>query len=289
MESDAKTIVAIKFFEEAHLKWNKLIGLLNLAFEQKATAVTESEANRILNWFQENYPIYREQSDFKIYSSTAEGKTVEVDPLFDVVFSGCTYRNILHHYHKRFLPELQEVGPQLRGHLASVRNKKNQITDKKDSESSLNNLTRIMSRFHVAAIQLKKRRKNKTPFQIEDEYDVQDLLYAFLKLEFDDLRKEEYTPSYAGGASRIDAVLKKEKIIIEAKKASDNLTANKIGEQLIIDIAKYSQYPAIEMLVCFVYDPDFVVENSEGLKSDLEKLSTEKLKVIAIISPKGTA
>jgi hypothetical protein len=147
-------------------------------------------------------------------------------------------------------------------------------------------LLKTLNRFHIAVISLSKRRKGKTPFVIDDEYDVQDLLYTFLKLEFDDVRKEEFTPSYAGGASRIDFVLKKEKVIVEAKKTSDSLTTNKIGEQLIIDIAKYESYPEINTLVCFIYDPDYLIENSEGLKLDLEKKSTEKLKVIVIISPK---
>jgi hypothetical protein len=75
---------------------------------------------------------------------------------------------------------------------------------------------------------------------------------------------------------------------LRQKKTCENLTANKIGEQLIIDIAKYAKYPGVERLICFIYDPDFFVENAEGLKSDLEKLSTEKLKLTVMICPIGT-
>ena len=54
--------------------------------------------------------------------------------------------------------------------------------------------------------------------EIKDEYDVQDLLNALLRLNFDDVRPEEYTPSYAGSSTRVDFLLKKEKIVIEVKK-----------------------------------------------------------------------
>jgi DNA-binding sugar fermentation-stimulating protein len=61
---------------------------------------------------------------------------------------------------------------------------------------------------------------NRNTIEIEDEYDVQDLFHALLKLYFDDIRPEEYTPSYGGSASRVDFLLKDEQIIIEIKKDS---------------------------------------------------------------------
>jgi REase_DpnII-MboI len=52
---------------------------------------------------------------------------------------------------------------------------------------------------------------------MKDEYDVQDSLHALLKLHFDDVRREEWTPSYAGSQSRMDFLLKREKIVVETK------------------------------------------------------------------------
>lgn len=43
---------------------------------------------------------------------------------------------------------------------------------------------------------------------LEDEYDVQDLPHALLLLYFDDVRAEEWTPSYAGKSARMDFLLK---------------------------------------------------------------------------------
>jgi hypothetical protein len=283
METNKKD-AAIKFFEEALAKWNDFIELLNQVHLKTATQNTINQAEKILGWLQDNYSHYSGFSDFKMYTTNDNGERVEVDPLFDVLFRGCTFTNIVRNFEEYF-PELQQVHPQLRGHLSSITKAKKQNNDEKP-EMKLDKLLKTLSRFHIAIISLTKRRKGKTPFVIADEYDVQDLLYSFLKLEFDDVRKEEFTPSYAGGASKIDFVLKNEKIIVETKKTSDTLTTNKIGEQLIIDIAKYENYPEIDTLVCFIYDPDYLIENSEGLKLDLEKKSTKKLKVIVIVSPK---
>jgi hypothetical protein len=64
---------------------------------------------------------------------------------------------------------------------------------------------------------LQNRQRRRAPFEVADEYDVHDLLHAILKLHFDDVRPEEYTPSYAGSASRVDFFLPKERLVVEAK------------------------------------------------------------------------
>ena len=49
---------------------------------------------------------------------------------------------------------------------------------------------------------------------------MQDLLHAILKLHFDDVRPEEYTPSYSGNASKVDFYLPPERLVVEAKNDS---------------------------------------------------------------------
>nr|WP_250162867.1 hypothetical protein [Psychrobacter sp. WY6] len=53
---------------------------------------------------------------------------------------------------------------------------------------------------------------------------------------FDDVRPEEYTPSYAGAASRTDFLLKKEQIIIELKKSRKikRLERKKLANNLLL-------------------------------------------------------
>ena len=49
-------------------------------------------------------------------------------------------------------------------------------------------------RFHEVAKQLRISRANRTTVDIQDEYDVQDLMHALLRIFFDDVRDEEWTP-----------------------------------------------------------------------------------------------
>ena len=147
-------------------------------------------------------------------------------------------------------------------------------------------LERLCSRFHLVARQLRSRHSNRDTLHVEDEYDVQDLLHALLTLEHDDIRPEEWTPSYAGGSSRMDFLLKLEQIVIEAKKTRSGLGARELGEQLIVDIQKYKQHPDCRTLVCFVYDPEGRIANPRGIENDLSG-DKDGLTVRVIIAPKG--
>ncbi len=129
----------------------------------------------------------------------------------------------------------------------------------------------LIKRFHQVARQLRSRHSDRSTLEIEDEYDVQDLFHSLLKLNFDDIRAEEYTPSYAGSASRVDFLLKKEEIIIEIKKTRKGLGSKEIGEQLIIDSQRYQVHPNCNQLICFVYDPEGRIGNPKGIEGDLTK------------------
>ena len=117
------------------------------------------------------------------------------------------------------------------------------------------------------------------------EYDVQDLLSALLVLYFDDIRSEEWTPSYAGKSARMDFLLKNEKIVVEVKMTRKGLADKEIGDQLIIDIERYKEHPDCDILICFVYDPEGRITNPQGLSRDLQSQSKDDLKVIVLINP----
>ena len=162
--------------------------------------------------------------------------------------------------------------------------------DDSDSETGatdqLSLLERLCLRFHAAARTLQDRHDGRTTLEVNDEYDVQDLLHAFLRLHFDDIRPEEWTPSYAGRSSRVDFLLKAERIVVEVKKTRASMKAGELGEQLIIDRARYEQHPDCDTLVCFVYDPEGRIGNPAGIERDLEN-HTGGIKVRVIIAPKS--
>ena len=69
------------------------------------------------------------------------------------------------------------------------------------------------------------------------------IAHALLTLEHDDVRPEEWTPSYTGGSSRMDFLLKLEQIVVVAKKTRSGFGARESEEQLMVDIEKYKHHP----------------------------------------------
>ena len=114
-----------------------------------------------------------------------------------------------------------------------------------------NTFDMIFGNFHKVVKKMRNRYDNRETLDVKDEYDVQDLLFAILQIFFKDIRKEEWTPSYAGNSSRVDFLLKDEKVVIEVKKTRESMKDKDLGEQLIIDIAKYKSHPDCKNLICF--------------------------------------
>ncbi len=159
--------------------------------------------------------------------------------------------------------------------------------DQGGSSDPLTRIEHICARFPIVARQLRDRHQGRSTLTITDEYDVQDLLHALLKIDFDDVRAEEWSPSYAGKGSRLDFLIADHAVVVEVKKTRDTLRTGDLGDQLIVDIARYSRHPDCDRLICFIYDPELLIGNPAGLETDL---SGDKggLPVHVIVSPKGS-
>ena len=96
-------------------------------------------------------------------------------------------------------------------------------------------LRQIFENFGKLAGALRQRYGQRQPFEIQDEYDVQDITSGLLKLHFDEVRRETWTPPYAGNASRVDFVLPQTKVVVEAKMTRASLTQRALVDQLIVD------------------------------------------------------
>ena len=142
---------------------------------------------------------------------------------------------------------------------------------KGSEQSPLLLIEQICLRFHCIARQLRSRHAGRATLDVQDEYDLQDLMHALLSLHFIDIRPEEYTPSYAGKASRMDFLLKQESIVIELKMTRDGLAPKDLTTQLIEDIERYKTHPNCQALVCFVYDPGGLIPNPRGIEADLNR------------------
>lgn len=125
------------------------------------------------------------------------------------------------------------------------------------------------------------RRKGAEKLNFSNEYDVQDLLHALLRPCIQDIRPEEYTPSYAGKSTRMDFFLPAHELVIETKCVRDRSHAKNVGDELALDIGHYQAHPGAKKLWCVVYDPEHHITNPEGLK-DLEGTHSKSEKQIAV-------
>jgi hypothetical protein len=189
-------------------------------------------------------------------------------------------------YQNRYLKGLETAKSILQSMLEEITEYGINSFDDPIESDKLKQIEKLCDRFHLVGHQLRNRHDNRTTLEIEDEYDVQDLLHALLLIEFTDIRSEEYTPSYAGGSSRVDFLLNNESIVLEVKKTRNTLKAKELGDQLLIDIGRYQSHPKCQTLVCFVYDPEAKIANPRGIETDLSKKINE-LDVHVFIRPKG--
>ncbi|HKQ35129.1 MAG TPA: hypothetical protein VJT11_07500 [Nitrospiraceae bacterium] len=147
-------------------------------------------------------------------------------------------------------------------------------------------LVRILCRrFHSVARQLRLRGEYRGTLSVEDELDVQDLLHALLRIQFDDIGTEEWTPSYAEGASRTTFLLNDNRLAVLVKKTRNGLTAKDLTEQLRIDTERYRTKSRCTSLLCFIYDPEGRIGNPRALETSLTTIS-DSLTIDVLVAPK---
>jgi hypothetical protein len=144
----------------------------------------------------------------------------------------------------------------------------------------------LCRRFPLLPDTLRKRYGGRPPLEVADEYDVQDLLHGILRLHFDDVRPEEYTPSYGGKHSRVDFLLPRERLVVEAKMTRNGLGQKEVIDQLLIDVGRYSKMEHVDTLVCLVFDPERRCANPKGIESDVEN-SGGRLEVRVVVCPQS--
>lgn len=103
----------------------------------------------------------------------------------------------------------------------------------------------------------RERRKGHDSFEINDEYDVQDLLYVALKPLFPKLIVEDPAPRVGTAFTKVDISFREEGVVVEVKmiKSGDS-DEKKFISQLKDDIESYYIYPYLKDLLIYVYDPE---------------------------------
>lgn len=153
-----------------------------------------------------------------------------------------------------------------------------------DDRSARGSIRKLCTGFHAVARQLRQRHEDRSTLDVEDEHDVQDLLHAILRLEFEDIRTEHWVPSYAGGAERTTFLFLPEAIALVIKRTKPGLGGREIRSQLEIDAQRYSGRPDCATLFCFVYDPEGRIANPREFEEALTQES-EAGSIAVQISP----
>jgi hypothetical protein len=138
-----------------------------------------------------------------------------------------------------------------------------------DSIDKASMLIQILDYFPIVARHLAERKHDRPPFSIENEYDVQDLLYANIRSVFEDARFEEWTPKHGGKSKRIDIVIPSAEVVIEVKYVRDKSHRKNIGDELKIDIESYHSHSACKTLLFLIYDPDSNIVDPSEITNDL--------------------
>ena len=141
------------------------------------------------------------------------------------------------------------------------------------NDSDVTLVERLCTRLpQVARILAVRSRKNKKPFMISDEYDVQDLLHAVLRGYLKYSVQEDPLPKMAGAkSSRTDLSVEEIGVLVEVKYVHGPADQKRIFEEFSQDLLLYSKWDPLKHLIFLIY-------NSADLRDAeaFEKLTSEQ-------------
>ncbi|MCU0436363.1 MAG: hypothetical protein MUC49_00510 [Raineya sp.] len=130
------------------------------------------------------------------------------------------------------------------------------------------------------------QRKPKSIIKIEDEYDVQDILYVIFKSVFPNIKYENPLAKFGGTSTRLDFVLVEEGIIIEVKQISESeISDKKFISQIKVDIESYHVLDYLNEIIFFVFAPKAIQDINSFMELEGERTIQEKtfnVKVIVV-------
>ncbi|OJW74569.1 hypothetical protein [Spirosoma sp. 48-14] len=133
----------------------------------------------------------------------------------------------------------------------------------------LENFENSVKKITDLSLRYGKDKQNRILIAINDEYDVQDLLYFSLKSVFPEIKYEDDTSNYGGSAKRLDFYLKDEGIIIEVKHI-DKADDKKYTKQMKEDLQSYHVVNTLTEIIFFIYAPNSIqdINNFQELEGE---------------------
>lgn len=151
---------------------------------------------------------------------------------------------------KRTLTEIDSVTKQLEMKLQHLGITKMTAT----AEVAL--ALQLCGRLNHSAKVLNRRQRNKPPFDITDEYDVQDLLKSILRAYFKYAVSEDPISKVAGVSSRADFAIEDLGVVIEVKYVHGPSDQSRLVKEYGEDLLFYSKCPFLEHFIYVVYGAD---------------------------------
>jgi hypothetical protein len=153
-----------------------------------------------------------------------------------------------------------------------LRDRYEALPEVEPSRERLALVMQVLNALPVVERILKDRGHDRAPFLIENEYDLQDLLFALLRSAFDDAQREVWTPKQAGSAKRIDMVIPSADALIETKFVRDKAHGKQVANELRVDFESYHGHEHCRNLIAVCLDPGRHIIDPAQFERDLSGL-----------------
>jgi hypothetical protein len=131
---------------------------------------------------------------------------------------------------------------------------------------------KALSAVVISARRLRTRRAGRQPFELNDEYDVQDLAEVALSGVFDDVVREDATPMRADGHHRVDFSIPSIRTLIEIKYLKRRTDIRKVSDELRADMIAYASHSIARRLFLYTYDPSGYIANRDAFSRQFNGL-----------------
>lgn len=121
-------------------------------------------------------------------------------------------------------------------------------------------------------------KKNLPCLKIENEYDVQRLMYPVIRSIFTDARLEE-TEDSGHHMVRKDIVIDSQDIVVELKCSGEAVTERRISEEIVADIIHYGN----RHILFYIYDKASVIKNTVNFQRSYESKQIENKQIVVRI------
>lgn len=149
---------------------------------------------------------------------------------------------------------------------------------------NVNLLFNVLNSFPDVVSRLKYRRSGKSPLEIKDEYDVQDIVYVMLKGVFPTLQYEDPTSKVGPNSARADFTISDLGVFIETKYISEKGKEKIIHDECLTDIQKYGKQDSCQKIIFFVYDPEKCIDNQYAYKAGTGGMHTFDGKEVEVLT-----